>query len=319
MSKKTSPGLGSNQIIRDAIQKIALRGVIDTKTGAIIDACQSIGYVTAIHTDGEFTGTVDVTEYRDTEKVQGEDESAYLHVGVLLSAIQNNDKGLLIVPKLYSDVVVTRDPLSGKEFVTMYSHVDIVQIDSHESVIVEVKEREEFNDKDENSPDIDELAETGVHARTVYQKNSIQTDVHGDKDENVVTSVIDDTHVGLDVSNGKTSVNIDKDNVNVIRDKSQINVDKDAVESKSGNSLVRVENGKVYLGSTTGTDDAVLGSELADILCDILNYISQIQTTTQLGPQPPLNLASFITLKAKINAFKAAHSGFLTNKVQIQK
>jgi hypothetical protein len=51
----------------------------------------------------------------------------------------------------------------------------------------------------------------------------------------------------------------------------------------------------------------------------MLNYASQIKTTTQLGPQPPLNLASFIALKAKISAWKGAHSGFLTQKVQVQK
>ena len=88
---------------------------------------------------------------------------------------------------------------------------------------------------------------------------------------------------------------------------------------KFGGSKVKVEDGTVYLGSDSGTDDAVLGGQLADILMDIVGYISQIKTTTQLGPQPPLNMAQFIALKSKINSFKSSHSGFLTKKVQVQK
>jgi len=62
-----------------------------------------------------------------------------------------------------------------------------------------------------------------------------------------------------------------------------------------------------------------LGVELANVLDELLGYIGQIMTTTMLGPQPPINVASFIALKAKIASFKGAHSGFLTKKVQIQK
>ena len=80
-----------------------------------------------------------------------------------------------------------------------------------------------------------------------------------------------------------------------------------------------VENGCVSLGSTSGTDNAVLGTELATILSDLLQYIGQVMTTTMMGPQPPVNVASFIALKAKIDAFKSTQSGFLTKKVMIQK
>ena len=38
-----------------------------------------------------------------------------------------------------------------------------------------------------------------------------------------------------------------------------------------------------------------------------LDYIAQIKTTTQLGPQPPLNVPAFLSLKGQIERFKSTH------------
>jgi hypothetical protein len=37
-----------------------------------------------------------------------------------------------------------------------------------------------------------------------------------------------------------------------------------------------------------------------------------------MGPQPPINFANFIALKAKVDAYKASTSGFLSKSVTIK-
>ena len=103
-------------------------------------------------------------------------------------------------------------------------------------------------------------------------------------------------------------------------DKANMTLDNSQAKLEMGKSSVTVEDGTTYVGSTSGTDDAVLGQQLATILSDLVGYLGQMMTPTMMGPQPPANvLASFISLKAKIQSFASSHSGFLTKKVQIQK
>lgn len=326
--------LSANQTIREAIQKIALRGIVKSNSNVVNNTEKITGYVAKIHTDGDLAGTVDVQEFIDWAFAVESDVKQGYHEGVFLSAIQNNN-GLLIVPKLYSEVTIEMDPETKTEYVTMFSHVDIIQLDSHDKIYIGVKEREEFKPDDEEGPDIQELAETGVHAQTNYTKDSIVTDVQGEDEANKVIQTIDSTKIETVVGDNKTSSLIDQeqfsvvhnkatlalnnDNANVAFDKGGMTIDSSESTLKMGGSSVVVEDGTVYLGSKSGTDDAVLGVELANILINMLDFCSQIMTTTMMGPQPPLNIASFISLKAQITAFKSAHSGFLTRKVQVQK
>lgn len=326
--------LSSNQTIREAIQKIALRGVIKGDSDVIRNTEKITGYVAKIHTEGDLAGTIDVQEYIDWAFAVDEENKQGYHEGVYLSAIQNNN-GMVIVPKLYSDVTIEMDPESKTEYVTMFSHVDIIQLDSHDKIYIGVKEREGFDPSSEEGPDIPELEETGVHAQTNYTKDNIITDVQGEDEANKVVQTIDSTKIETIIGEDKTTSLMNQEQYSVVHDKSSLLLNDDGVNvefdkggmsinsSEStlamGGSSVVVEDGTVYLGSKSGTDDAVLGSQLADILCNILDFCSQIMTTTMMGPQPPLNIASFISLKAQITAFKSAHSGFLTRKVQVQK
>lgn len=313
--------LRENQTIREAIQKIALRGVVDPSTNAVHNTGRISGYVCKIHSDenDDLFGTVDVQEYNNMAHESTDDMQVGFHEGVRLSSLQNNSKGMVIIPKLYSEVVIVTDPVSQTEYVSMVSHVDVIQLDSHDTITVGVKEREEFDESDEESPDVDELEETGVFSQTTYQKNSIVNEVQDKDAKNKSKVTMDGMQIHSVVGDDESSSTIDHDKVNLKHDKSELELNNSEGTLKSGSSKVKVEDGTVYIGNDSGTDDAVLGSQLADVLMDILNYISQIKTTTQLGPQPPLNMAQFIALKAKINSFKSSHSGFLTKKVQVQK
>lgn len=319
MTTNKHAGLSSNQVIREAIQKIALHGLVNPSTGVVRDTGKVTGYVAKIHTEGELAGTIDVQEFASLSMEENTDMKIGYHEGVYLSAIQDNSNGLLIIPKLYSEVTISMDPESKIEYVSMFSHVDVIQLDSHEKITVGVTEREEFDASDENSPDIHELPETGVFSRTTYTKDAIITEVQGEDKANHTQQSIDSEKFEVVVGDDKSSVTIDQKQIQFKHNKAETVLGENSHSSVFGSSAVEIEDGTVYVGSKSGTDDAVLGGELATILMDMLDYVSQIKTTTQLGPQPPLNMAQFIALKSKIMSFKSSHSGFLTKKVQIQK
>lgn len=290
--------------VREAIRKIALGKMFDHQTGALLNTRRITGFVKKIHSDSgdELYGTVDVQEFMETA-IPNEDDNAKIgyHEGVFLSAIQDNSKGMLIIPKLYSEVTIAMDPVSKREFVTMFSHVDLIQMDAGEKIQIGVTEKEPFDENSEDGDDIPDLKDTGVHAKTVYAKDSISTEI-ADKSS---STKIDGTVSDLKISTGKGKTSAEfTENQSLL---------------KTGSSMVKVSDGTVYVGSDSSNDDAVLGGALADILMNILDMIVSSQTTTMMGPQPFIQLPKYVALKVKINQYKAMHTNFLTKKVKIQK
>lgn len=313
----------NNDLIKKAIQRIALQGHVDPSSGVWHDSARITGYVAKIHDDesDELFGTVDVQEYNTRSFVQEENDVKFgYHEGVYLSALQNNKEGYLIIPKLYSEVTIALDPESRKEYVVMFSHVDLIQLDSHEQIRIGVREREEF-DNDEDGDDIDELKLTGVSTNIELEKDSITTTVVADKDaKNTVTQIMDADGLKQTIGEDKSSQTMTQKEIILEHDKANMTLDDSQAKIEMGKSAVIAEDGTVYVGSKSGTDDAVLGQQLASILSELVGYLGQMMTPTMMGPQPPANvLGSFISLKAKIQSFASSHSGFLTQKVQIQK
>lgn len=313
----------NNDLIKKAIQRIALQGHVDPSSGVWHDSARITGYVAKIHDDesDELFGTVDVQEYNTRSFVQEENDVKFgYHEGVYLSALQNNKEGYLIIPKLYSEVTIALDPESRKEYVVMFSHVDLIQLDSHEQIRIGVREREEF-DNDEDGDDIDELKLTGISTNIELEKDSITTTVVADKDaKNTVTQIMDADGLKQTIGEDKSSQTMTQKEIILEHDKANMTLDDSQAKIEMGKSAVIAEDGTVYVGSKSGTDDAVLGQQLASILSELVGYLGQMMTPTMMGPQPPANvLGSFISLKAKIQSFASSHSGFLTQKVQIQK
>lgn len=326
-TKKHLTDHSSNEMIREAIRAIALKGVVNSQTGAVRGTSKVTGYVAKIHSDerDELFGTIDVQEYADWSIAESDDAKIGYHEGVLLTAIQKDNQGYIIIPKLYSDVLVSKDPETNNEYVTMFSHVDLIQLDSHEKIMVGVREREEYKPDDADTPDIHELELTGIQTTTEYTKDLAKTIAVTDENaEHVATQVIgNDPDDGLEIKHdisGKSTSTMTEDDIVLEHDKANVTLDASQAKMEMGKSAVIVEDGTVYVGSKSGTDDAVLGQQLATILSDLVGYLGQMMTPTMMGPQPPANvLASFIALKAKIQSFASSHSGFLTKKVQIQK
>lgn len=313
----------NNDLIKKAIQRIALQGHINQSTGVWNDSVRVTGYVAKVHDDesDELFGTVDVQEYNTQSFVQEEnDVQLGYHEGVYLSALQNNKEGYLIIPKLFSEVTIAMDPESRKEYVVMFSHVDLIQLDSHDMISVGVREREEFDD-DEDGDDVDQLPLTGIETNTTYTKDSITTSVIADKDgKNTVTQVMDGDGMVTTIGDDKSIQTMTQDEIVLEHDKAKMTLDDSQAKLEMGQSSVTVKDGTTYVGSENGVDDAVLGQQLASILSELVGYLGQMMTPTMMGPQPPANvLSSFISLKAKIQTFASKHSGFLTDKVQIQK
>lgn len=319
MAQENEVSTGS-KVLFDLIQQIAQHGMRDPKTGAVHGTERTVGYVAKINTEGELAGTIDVQEFIDYEHQDDIDAKVGYHEGVFLAAMQNNT-GMLIVPKLYSEVVIVMDPATNREYVSLYSHVDIIQLDSHDTVTVGVAEREEFDPDDEEGDDIDELKPTGIATKTEYKKDSITTTVVADKDgKNTVKQELTGEGLKQVIGDGKSTQTMTQDEIVLEHDKSKLTLDNSSATMKMGQSSVIVEDGTTYVGSKSGTDDAVLGQQLASILSELAGYLGQMMTPTMMGPQPPANvLGSFISLKAKIQSFASSHSGFLTKKVQIQK
>lgn len=296
--------LSANEAIYEAIRQIALHKLVNPKNNVIKNTSRISGYVTKIHTDenDELYGTVDVQEYNDSlANNQAKDEGlpVGLHEGVFLSAIQNNDNGLITIPYLNSDVVIATDPDTLKEYVVAYSHADTVQIDTHTKTIIGVTETKEFEES-EDSPDVDQLEKTGLHAHTEYTKEHAKTEVaKSDKNEE------------------KSIFEVTADQIKALHDKAQIVLDAKEILAKYNAKEIVINDKGVYLGSGNATEPAVLGNQLATILIDWLGALSSMLTPTMMGPQPPANVAKFVALQSKINSYKAATSGFLSKTVKV--
>ena len=300
-NNKNNTGPGNSTSIVDAIRKIALQGIADPDKNLVFGTKRVTGYVVKVNDNK----TVDVQEYLDVEKTSDGVQEGY-HEGVWLSALESNPNGFLIVPKLYSEVVIAKDPVTLTEYVVMYSHVDVIQLESSEKVTVGVVEREELDLNDDNSPDIDELEPTGLSGKTTYSKDEVKTEV-ADEDGSKDTFIdMKSNSLDIEVSDGdESTMHMDKSKIELERGKSKTTLKDSENTMENGNEKVKVTNSVVYVGSDSNTSHAVLGEELADILMDILDYCSQIKTTTMLGPQPvlPPTIVQFIALKTKISVW----------------
>lgn len=182
-----------------AVRNASMKGNVDSE-GGMYGTRKIVGYVCKVHSlddeNEDLRGTVDVQEF-GYEPGEDKFEGAGYHEGVKCSAIQPNKNGVYLMPSMYSDVVIVQDPISMEEYVMMYSHVDIIQMQSHAKVKVGVVETEEFKESedDDDSPDMDDLKETGNAAFTEYSKDKI---VHVVKTKNgniIITQSADKVEV----------------------------------------------------------------------------------------------------------------------------
>lgn len=264
--------------VRRSINAMAL-GELYGKDGTIPGTKKILGYVCAIHEDGELAGTIDVQEF-NYDPGEYDYKGAGHHKGVWLSAIQENKAGYLIVPMLYSEVVIERNPSDGREYVKMYSHAKRIQMltssldgENDGEVQIGVTEVKKFVETDEGlESDYDELEETKNKTSTIYTATSVidqitsPDDEEGFKQEKTVehkvitvgdtkitingTSIQIKTSGKLDCKIGGTSITEEDGKVNIKTDNCSI----DAKDVKVKGSKVTITGGQLVTQGASNTD-----------------------------------------------------------------
>lgn len=249
----------SDDFVR-AIQNVSRKKLSD-RNGAIIGTRKTDGYVSYIHDDpkDELYGTVDVQEFGyDPE----EDYPEGFHEGVLLSAVPGDDNGMYIVPMLYSDVVITTEPVSPfREFIVAYSRAKIIHFHSHNKVTIGVDEAEKIVNSEELD-DIRKVKNTGNSANTLYEKDKIVHTV---------------------IKNGDAScfVSLDADGLVRISGKN-IKIDGDSIQHNSGSQKM------------------VLGNKLIEHLQGLCQAIASMTITTPQGAGFVANQAPFTKIASQL-------------------
>lgn len=174
-----------------SITALARRGIVNAQ-GVAKGTEKIIGYVCAIHEDGDLAGTIDVQEYNCDDNDMTFHGAGH-HEGVLLSAIQNNQTGYLIVPQLFSEVVIIKNPYDGQEYVLMYSHAKRMNLftqtsegedEENNGITIGVTEVEKFEETDQGlAKDFNELEPTKNQSSSKYTSKSITHQVISPDDE----------------------------------------------------------------------------------------------------------------------------------------
>ena len=322
--------LAESRKLAEGIQNIAGKKLLD-KHGNPLYSGRTVGYVCNVYPEGdEWEGTIDVQEFN--KNYDDEKADVGLHEHVRISAIQNNKSGVLLVPQLYSEVVIVQDPASQEEYVISFSHVDVIQMNSHQKASIGVTETEEFVEDQDDDKDFDNLEKTGSSAHTYYDKDSITegADETKNQDGTVSRKVTKDKIVEqigekttLTTENTKRTLQIG-DNLTIVMDGSgkidinangtTVTIDSKGQSTKIGGSdsaQITVDSGgNVIVGEAA--DNAVLFSELNTLLSKLFNYLASALTATQIGPQP-------LSTGPQIGALSGELPKIMSKKVKIAK
>jgi hypothetical protein len=277
----------SQRMIREAIRKIALGRSIDRVdmshcgTGGVGTARLIHGYVAKINNEeDEYLGTIDVGEFPD-ETASSE---PIIHKGVLLSGLQDNSGGFLIIPTLFSDVTIVTDAATKYAYVVNFSHADFIQILSHTESVIGVTETEELDAESNDSPDYDRLEKTGNESSTRYTAEAIQTLVKNKNDK-------------------QAEITVKPESIVQKVDKSLFNQTADKLEQHVNGTSVVVADKKVTIGGEDASEPLVLGNELAQLMLEFITECSKIMTPTLMGTMPAVNSPNFPSLASKIQKF----------------
>lgn len=245
------------------IKSTALRGQMD-KEGNLIGTRKITGYVALIHDeeDDELYGTIDVQEFNfDYDEAEYEGEG--YHEGVKLCATQLNDCGVLIVPLMFSEVVITQNPSDQEEYVIAWSHAKAVQIKSHETIQIGVVEHEQFNETEEGlDKDYNELEETGKKAITDYSAELIRDEISVDGEG----LIQEKTSEKKTISVGDTKITIDGANVTIETSGNvTFKIGGTTIDEKDGSVNIKTDNAKIE------ASDAKIESTNAEVKASTIN------------------------------------------------
>jgi len=342
---------------RAAVRGAALSGLVD-RSGAVYGTRRIRGYVCYIHPDDDededLRGTIDVQEY-DNDYDDQSSQSGY-HEGVRLTALLPSETSIsknmssynpkaragennshtnagtaynspssiihyplrIMRPALFSDVIVCTDPVTGEEFVEMFSQLSDVQCVATEGIAIGVASSEPFEEGDEGE-DYDNLPLTGRSALTTYTDSSINTQVieSGSEEseesskrgcliinkDTVIAEVSDSGSEESEESSKRGCLKINNDSViaevnnSEESAKSSISISDNSIAIASDKVAIDVSDSVVISG---GTESMVLGDSLVSWLKELCQALQQLTVLTPHGTSsPPLNSSQFASLAAK--------------------
>ena len=255
--------------VRRSIGLMARQGMTGPD-GAVRGTKKILGYVCAIHEDGDLAGTIDVQEFNyepDEYPIMGTGH----HEGVLLSAIQDNSEGILIVPMLYSEVVIVQNPTDGREYVLMYSHAKRIQLLAHSiegeddgEIEIGVTETEKLVETDDGlDKDYYELEPTKNKTSTKYTATTITDQVISPDDEEGFKEEKTVEHKIITV--GDTTITIDGENVIIeTSGKVSFKVGGTTITEEDGSVNIKTDKAKIETSSCEikGSDVKVDGTSV---------------------------------------------------------
>lgn len=294
--------LGMGEKYRDVIRAAAISGIMD-HNGNLQGTSRVLGYVCAIHDEEDenedLRGTVDVQEYNcDASDFNG--QAIGFHEGVQISAIQGNKDGLLVIPQLYSDVVVVQDPQTMVEYVTMVSHVSVYKRQVHDKIVDRVTEYSDFEESDEDglAKDYDELEPTGAESKREQTASGI-IDTVGTNDGG---TTIETTPTMHKITRGGTTVTVEEGHVTVTNGDSTVDINGSVVKVTAGSSTVECDGSIVKVNGESYA--AVLYEKLEAFLQKLCQNIS---SGVVPSPGSPLSTAPVIgAMASEIQTLKSA-------------
>ena len=176
------------------------------------------------------------------------------------------------------------DAATHYTYVLNYSHAQVIQLTAHEETSIGVRETEELDPDDNNSPDYNELPATGNETATKYTATEIQT-------------------MAKNKDGKKAEVNITPESILQKLDKSEVSQTGNRLEQKVGSTSVTIQDKKVTIGEESANEPLVLGNQLAQLMLEFLTECSKITTPTLMGTMPALNIPNFTSLTSKIQNF----------------
>lgn len=264
--------------IEENFRKMIL-GKMGNKRGLPLGSEIVHGYVCGINDDM----TVDVQEF-DTEETEDWDyQPIGFHKGVRLNSTADMKDGYVLIPQMYSEVAIRRDPDTMEEFIVGYSSIGDIRLKAVDKVEICVEEVEPFRETKEGlDKDYFELEKTGKKAgiRCTSKEGGKIEEFVDDGYTRTVTKDEDKIVFG-DVTITRKS----DGNISVASGSATINIKSDGTMEFDGNSNWMVKY-----------------NELQQFLSKLLNLIG----TGTAGGSPLTTAPQIMAMASEIPNFKSA-------------
>lgn len=264
--------------IEDNIRKLSL-GRIGNNRGLPLGSELTHGYVCGINDDL----TVDVQELDTEETEDWNYQPVGFHKAVKLNSSKDMQDGYVLIPQMYSEVTIRKDPDTMEEIVVSYTSIGEIRLRAVDKTVISVEEVKPFSESDNGlDKDYFELEKTGKKAGVIYtSKEGGKIEEFVDDGYTRTVTKDEDKIVFGDVTITRKS----NGNISVTSGSATINIKSDGTMEFDGNSNWMVKY-----------------NELQQFLSKLLNLIG----TGTAGGSPLTTAPQIMAMASEIPNFKSA-------------